>query len=89
MQRNRELEAARRMTEVLFQNLPIDELVEKMLTIALEVVGAESGSILLASQDSPELVFRHSIGASPVETGTAIHGARGLPVRCSIRERRS
>ncbi|MDT3777210.1 GAF domain-containing sensor histidine kinase [Nitrospira sp. MA-1] len=78
IQRNRELEAARRMTEVLFQNLHTDELVEKTLTTALEVVGAESGSILLASQDSEELVFRHSIGASPVETGTAIPWDKGI-----------
>lgn len=78
IQRNRELEAARRMTEVLFQNLHTDELVEKTLTTALEVVGAESGSVLLASQDSDELWFRHSIGASPVEAGTAIPWDKGI-----------
>lgn len=78
IQRNLELEAACRMTEGLFQNLPTDEFVEKTLTTALEVVGAESGSILLASQDSEELVFRHSIGASPVEAGTAIPWDKGI-----------
>lgn len=78
IQRNRELEAACRMTEVLFQNLHTDELIEKTLSTALEVVGAESGSILLASQDSEELVFRHSIGASPVEAGTAIPWDKGI-----------
>ncbi len=78
MQHNRELEAARRMTEVLFQHLHTDELVEKTLSTALEVVGAESGSILLASQDSQELVFRHSIGSSPVEAGTAIPWDKGI-----------
>ena len=78
IQRNRELEAARCMTEVLFQNLHTDELVEKTLTTALEVVGAESGSILLANQDSEELVFRHSIGACPVEAGTAIPWDKGI-----------
>ncbi len=78
IQRNLELEAARRMTEGLFQNLHTDEFVEKTLTTALEVVGAESGSILLASQDSEELVFRHSIGVSPVEAGTAIPWDMGI-----------
>ena len=78
IQHNRELEAARRMTEVLFEHLHIDELVEKALMTAMEVVGAESGSILLASQDSPELVFRHSIGESPVVAGTAIPWDKGI-----------
>ncbi len=78
MRRDRELEAARRMTEALFQHLHPDELVEKTLAIALDVVEAETGSILLASQDSPELVFRHSIGVSPVETGTAIPWDKGI-----------
>jgi signal transduction histidine kinase len=66
------------MTEVLFQHLDTDELVEKALTTALEVVEAESGSILLASKDSPELVFRHSIGASPVLAGTTIPWDKGI-----------
>ncbi|MDR4485026.1 MAG: GAF domain-containing sensor histidine kinase [Nitrospirales bacterium] len=78
VQRNRELDAARRMTEELFQHLHTDEQVEKMLATALEVVRAESGSILLANQDSEELVFRHSLGASPVEVGTAIPWNKGI-----------
>ncbi len=78
LQHNRELEAARRLTEVLFEHLHPDELIEKTLTTALEVVEAESGSILIASQDSPELVFRHSIGVSPVLPGTTIPWDKGI-----------
>ena len=78
LQHARELEAARRMTEVLFEHLDTDELVEKALTTALEVVEAENGSILLASKDSPELVFRHSIGVSPVLPGTTIPWDKGI-----------
>jgi signal transduction histidine kinase len=68
----RELEAARRITAVLFQQLGPDEVADQTLTTALEVVGAESGSILIAAQESRELVFRSSIGETQIETGTAI-----------------
>jgi signal transduction histidine kinase len=78
LRHNRELEAARRLTEVLFESLDPDELIKKTLTTALEVVEAESGSILIASQDSPELIFRHSIGVSPVVSGTTIPWDKGI-----------
>ena len=68
----RELEAARLITAVLFQQLGPDEVASKTLTTALEVVGAESGSILIAAPESRELVFRSSIGETQIETGTAI-----------------
>jgi signal transduction histidine kinase len=78
MQKERELEAARRMTQVLFEHLHLDELVEKTLTTALEVVGAESGSLLLANPDSQELVFRYSLGPNPVRIGTTIPWDKGI-----------
>ena len=77
-QRDRELEAARQITEGLFQHLEPDGVIEKALRAALEVVGAESGSILLAVPESQELVFRHSIGASPVQAGTAVPWDKGI-----------
>jgi len=78
LQRDRELEAARRMTQVLFEHLRLDELVEKTLTTALEVVGAESGSLLLANGDSQELVFRYSLGPNPPPIGTTIPWDKGI-----------
>lgn len=78
LQRDRELEAARRMTQVLFEHLRLDELVEKTLTTALEVVGAESGSLLLANRDSEELVFRCSLGPNPPQIGTTIPWDKGI-----------
>ena len=78
IQRDRELEAARCMTEALFEHLHLDELVEKTLTTAMEVVGAESGSLLLANQDSEELVFRYSIGPNPPQIGTTIPWDKGF-----------
>ena len=78
LQHKRELDAARRMTAALFEHVHTDELVKKTLTTALDVVGAESGSILLADPDSEELVFRHSIGFSPVKPGTTIPWDKGI-----------
>jgi signal transduction protein with GAF and PtsI domain len=78
MQRDKELEAARRMTQVLFEHLRLDELVEKTLTTALEVVGAESGSLLLANRDSQELVFRYSLGPNPPSIGMTIPWDKGI-----------
>jgi signal transduction histidine kinase len=66
------------MTEALFEHFHTDELVEKTLTTALDVVGAESGSILLADPDSEKLVFRHSIGSSRVKAGTTIPWDKGI-----------
>ena len=72
VRKDRELEAARRISEALFEHLAPDELVAKALRTALDVVQAESGSILLADPVSQRLSFRHSIGESPVKAGTAI-----------------
>jgi len=76
--KDRELQAARRISEALFEHLTPDELVAKALRTALDVVQAESGSILLADPVSQQLVFRHSIGESPVKAGTAIPWEQGI-----------
>ncbi len=76
--KDRELEAARLISEALFEHLTPDELVAKALRTALDVVGAESGSILLSDSVSQQLIFRHSIGESPVRAGTAIPWDKGI-----------
>ncbi|MEW6246870.1 MAG: HAMP domain-containing sensor histidine kinase [Nitrospirota bacterium] len=78
IRRDRELEAARRVTEALFEHLTTETLVANALQTALDVVGAESGSILLADAESRQLVFRHSIGKSPVQVGTTIPWDLGI-----------
>ena len=60
--RERELEAARRISEALFQHLHVENLVEQALSIVLEVVNARSGSVLLAHPETQQLVFYHAIG---------------------------
>src|SRR5262245_13536679 len=74
----RELEAANRITSALFEHLALDELVVKALQIAIEVVNAECGSILLADSLSKQLIFQYSIGTSPISSGTAIPWDQGL-----------
>ena len=76
--KDRELEAARLISEALFEHLTPDELVAKALHTALAVVQAESGSILLADPASQQLIFRHSIGESPVKAGTSIPWDKGI-----------
>ena len=78
VRKDRELEAARRISEALFEHLTPDELVAKALRTALDVVQAASGSILLADPVSQQLIFRHSIGESIVKAGTAIPWDKGI-----------
>ena len=77
-QKERELEAARRISEALFQHTRIDKLIEKALHTALDVVRAEAGSLLLANTESEELVFQCSVGIRPVSPGTAVPWDAGI-----------
>ena len=73
-----ELEAVERISQALFQSIDLDELVETTLHIALEEVGAEAGSILLADPEKEALIFQYSIGDKPVPRGTAIPWDKGI-----------
>jgi signal transduction histidine kinase len=78
LQHGGELEAARRISETLFHHTEVDELVEATLRSALEEVGADAGSILLADSTAECLIFHHSIGANPVPRGTMIPWNKGV-----------
>jgi signal transduction histidine kinase len=73
-----EIEAVERISQALFQSLDLDELVETTLHIALEEVGAEAGSILLADPEKESLIFQYSIGDKPVPRGTGIAWDKGI-----------
>ena len=73
-----QLESVERISQALFQSIDLDELVETTLHIALEEVGAEAGSILLADSEKEELVFQYSIGDKPVPRGTGIAWDKGI-----------
>jgi len=76
--RELELIAARRMSEVFSQHIKLQDLLEQALHIALDVVNAENGSVLLADTDNRTLVFYHSIGQQPVTPGTAVPWYEGI-----------
>jgi PAS domain S-box-containing protein len=78
VRRERELEAARRISQELSQHVQLDELVEKALSTALDVLDAENGSLMLADAETEQLVFHHSIGEKPVPKGTAIPWHEGI-----------
>ena len=74
----RELEAARRISERLFQYQKIEDLIAEALQTALDIVNAQAGSVLLANPETKELMFYHSIGQSPVKPGTSIPWDQGI-----------
>jgi signal transduction histidine kinase len=76
--REMELAAAQRMSEVFSQQIKLQDLMAQALRIALDVVDAENGSILLAEPETCQLVFYHSIGAKPVTPGTAVPWDEGI-----------
>jgi len=76
--REKELEAVRRISQTLFQHLPLEELVEKALAVALEVVNAEAGSVILANHGNKELVFLHSIGSTAPQVGKTFSWDKGI-----------
>jgi len=79
LQRERELEAARLICQALSQHVNVDELVENALRIALEVVNAEAGSVLLSDDKTEQLVFRYVIGEKAEQLrGTAIPWDKGV-----------
>ncbi|HSQ91164.1 MAG TPA: GAF domain-containing sensor histidine kinase [Nitrospiraceae bacterium] len=73
-----QLEAVERISHALFHSIDLDELVETTLRIALEEVGADAGSILLADPEKEELIFQYSIGEKPVPRGTGIAWDKGI-----------
>ena len=76
--RELELAAAQRMSEVFSQKIKMHDLLAQALQIALDVVDAENGSILLADPETHMLVFYHSIGDKPVIPGTPIPWDEGI-----------
>ena len=78
IQRERELEASRRICEALFQHTDVDKIVEMALRATLDVLDAGGGSVLLADLKAGQLVFRYSIGDKPVPQGTTMPVNRGI-----------
>lgn len=79
VQRGRELEVARIISEALSHHVHSDGLIEQTLRTALDVVDAEAGSVLLADPTMKQLVFRHVVGVKADQLrGMAIPWDKGL-----------
>ena len=77
--RERQLDAARRVSEALFQYANTDELIRHTLHVALDVIGADAGSVLLADPATQQLVFRYVIGEkTDLLQGTGIPWDKGI-----------
>jgi signal transduction histidine kinase len=57
------LESIRHLSENLYQCSHVDDMARQVLRTALEVIGADAGSILLADEHTKQLVFRDAVGA--------------------------
>jgi signal transduction histidine kinase len=84
------LESIRHLCEALFQYSNVDDMVSQVLHTAIEVIGADAGSILLADEKTKQLVFRYAVG----ETANCLHstsipwdkGIAGAVFRCGQAE---
>jgi signal transduction histidine kinase len=76
--RDRELEAARKISQALFQRLKVEELVEESLQTALDVVDGQAGCVLLANADSKQLVFYCAKGDKAPPKGTGFPWHEGI-----------
>ncbi len=74
----REVDAARRISQALFQHLNVEDLVKQALHIALEVVDGQAGCVLLANPDKEELVFYHTIGEKAPTPGVGFPWDKGI-----------
>ena len=74
----REIEAAYRISEALFRHQKIEALVEEALHTALNIVGAQAGSVLLADPETKELVFYYSIGEKGPKPGSTVPWTEGI-----------
>jgi signal transduction histidine kinase len=78
-QRERELEAVRRITFALHAKTSVEDLVRDTLVTAVDTLHAAAGSVLLHDPDRDELVFRYVIGETAAElTNSRMPSGQGL-----------
>ena len=76
--RDRQIEAIRRTSDALFSHPSVEAMVEATLTIALDVLRADAGSVFLFESSLDALVFRHVVGGAAEQlTGQAIPRSKG------------
>ncbi|MCX7599512.1 MAG: GAF domain-containing protein, partial [Armatimonadetes bacterium] len=78
----RQLDAVHLIATELGRVTEIDGIVSRSLEVALEIVGAQAGSILLHDPTADKLVFRYVVGGGGDQlVGTAIDVGRGIAGR--------
>lgn len=77
--RDRQLEAARRISAELSSITKLDQTIQEALNISLDVVDAHAGSIILLDPKSGKLVFRYVVGEKAEElTGLQLEPGQGI-----------
>jgi len=80
--RERQIDAIRRISAALFSHQSVDAVVRETLTVALEVLGAEVGSLQLYDAQTDTLVFRYVIDpAASILIGYAVPASQGIDGR--------
>ena len=74
----RELEAACRISQALYQHQKVEDLVQEALNTALDIVGAQAGAVLLVNPQAKELVFYHAVGEKSPKPGSSIPWNQGI-----------
>jgi signal transduction histidine kinase len=74
-----QFEAAQRLCQSFFNQYHLDDLIARVLHVALDATGGDSGSILLADSDTQRLVFRHVVGnRAAILQGTSFPWDQGI-----------
>lgn len=77
--RERQIEAMRRTSDALFSHTSADAMVRQTLNLALDVLGAEAGTLYLHNPADDTLIFRYVIGpAAEALTGQSIPASTGI-----------
>ncbi|HEX8234481.1 MAG TPA: tetratricopeptide repeat protein [Abditibacteriaceae bacterium] len=78
-QRQRQIEAMHRVSETMFHHLNADTMARQTLDIALEVLGAEAGSLQLYDPDHDTLVYQYVVGpTAETLTGYVMPATQGI-----------
>lgn len=70
--RERQLDAMHQISAALFSKTSLDDLLRETLTVSLQTVEADAGSILLFDREKGVLVFRYVIGGATALVGREI-----------------
>ncbi|GAB4456100.1 MAG: hypothetical protein OHK0029_13450 [Armatimonadaceae bacterium] len=77
--RERQIEAIRRVSETLFSNPDVDQMVQATLRIAMEVLRADAGTLFLHEPETDTLIFRYVIGGGGEKLiGKSIPASQGI-----------